>query len=344
MTGQTTGTERGGERGRLEAEGLDLYRRLLLVRLTEEAIARAYPAGEMRCPVHLSLGQEAVPAGAAAALAPEDALFSGHRSHGPYLARGGDLRAMLAELHGRAAGCCGGRGGSMHLTDPEAGFWGAVPIVAATVPIAAGAALAFKTRREPRVAMVFLGEGATEEGVFHESLQYAAVWRLPVVFVCENNGFSVNTPLAERRPPEVSLPVLARSHGLFADQGDGNDALQVFDLCRRAVERARSGGGASFLEFATYRWVEHCGPADDHHLPCRDPEAFRHWKNRCPVAALERRLAEQGLAEAGELARLRAEIEAEVTAALAWARQAPFPDPAEATRGVHTPDREADHA
>src|SRR5579859_6536135 len=177
-----------------------LYRGLLRLRLVEERIAELYPEQEMRCPVHLSIGQEAVAVGVCDHLEPADQALSGHRSHGHYLAKGGDLRAMLAELYGRETGCARGKGGSMHLVDLEAGFLGATPIVASTIPIAVGVAFAARLRGQPLVTVAFFGEGATEEGVFHEAANFAALHRLAVVFVCENNLYSVYSPLEVRQP------------------------------------------------------------------------------------------------------------------------------------------------
>ena len=177
-----------------------LYYQMLRIRMVEEAIADLYAQQDMRCPIHLCIGQEAVAVGVCAALAADDYVLSGHRSHGHYLAKGGNLPAMLAEFYGKVTGCCQGKGGSMHLVDLAAGFLGAVPIVGSTMPIAVGTALASVMRGESRVTAVFFGEGATEEGVFHESLNFAALQKLPVVFVCENNLYSVYSPLAVRQP------------------------------------------------------------------------------------------------------------------------------------------------
>lgn len=311
---------------------LRIYRSMLLVRLVEEQIAAAYPDQGMRCPVHLCVGQEAVAAGACAALEPDDVVMSTHRSHGHYLAKGGDPQAMLAELHGRASGCCQGKGGSMHLVDMAAGFFGSVPIVGSTIPIATGTAFASYLKGEARVSMVFFGEGSTEEGVFHESVQFAALHKLPIVYVCEDNGFSVNTPRAERRPPGVRLEALAAAHGLWTRQSDGNDALRVHELCDAAVRRARAGQGPTFLLFSTYRWLEHCGPNDDHRLACRSTEEFARWKERCPVRSLEAVLLAGGT-DAAVLEVERRRIAGEVAAALAAAKLAPPPD--DALAGLH---------
>ncbi|HEV8539680.1 MAG TPA: thiamine pyrophosphate-dependent dehydrogenase E1 component subunit alpha, partial [Nitrospiraceae bacterium] len=239
------------------------YREMLRIRLVEEKIAELYPEQEMRCPVHLSVGQEGVAVGVCAAVGPEDYAVSAHRSHAHYLAKGGDLKAMLGELYGRVTGCCLGKGGSRHLIDRSVGFLGAVPIVGSTIPIGVGAAFGTIMRGEPRVTIVFFGDGAVEEGVFHEAVNFAVLKQLPVVFICENNFFSVYSSLNVRQPQTREIYELARGHGLDSRQDDGNDVAAVFKLTKVAVDKARVGGGPTFLEFKTYRWREHCGPNYD---------------------------------------------------------------------------------
>jgi pyruvate dehydrogenase E1 component alpha subunit len=316
---------------------LDLYRIMLRVRTVDETIAEHYSRQKMRCPVHLSIGQEAICTAAAATLEPHDSFFGTHRSHGPYLASGGDVYTMLAEMHGKADGCCAGRGGSMHLLNIAGGFWGSIPIVGSTIPIATGAALAFKMRKERRVGMVLLGEASTEEGVFHESIQYAVLKQLPVVYVCENNRFSVNTPIEERRPPQFSILNLAKVHGLHTYGAFGNDVLAVHKGCREAVERARNGGGPSFLEFDTYRWKEHCGPNDDHHLPCRSPEDFSRWKKLCPLLLAEQTLLEFGILGEEQIHSMKEQEKQFVEEAMRKAQEAPFPAEEEADYYVYAP-------
>ena len=311
----------------METEHLrHLYYEMLRVRMVEEAIADRYPEQEMRCPVHLCIGQEAVAVGVCAGLARTDYVLSGHRSHGHYLAKGGDLPAMMAELYGKATGCSGGKGGSMHLVDLGAGFLGAAPIVASTLPIAVGAAFGTVMRGEDRVAAAFFGEGATEEGVFHESVNFAALKKLPVVFVCENNFYSVYSPLSVRQPPGREVFRLAQGHGVESHQADGNDVEAVADLAGHAVGKARAGGGPTFLEFKTYRWREHCGPGYDNDLGYRTEAEFLEWKERCPVARLRRRLLADGLACVAELAAMEGRIRDEIEAAFRHARESPVPD------------------
>jgi len=307
--------------------------------MVEERIAELYAEQEMRCPVHLCNGQEAVAVGVSAALRRDDYVLSAHRAHGHFLAKGGNLRAFVAELYGRATGCCQGRGGSMHLIDLAAGFLCAVPIVGSTISIAVGAALGFSMRGEQRVVALYLGDGATEEGVFHESLNFAALKNLPVVFVCENNHFSVYSPLSVRQPEGREIIKLAEGHGIESHQADGNDASAVYRLTFAAVAKARAGRGPSFLEFETYRWREHCGPNYDNDLGYRTIEEFEQWRLRCPVATTRERLLARRILTQSEDEQFQAKIAAEIDDAVRFAKESPFPEPATLTEGVFAPAR-----
>lgn len=319
---------------RAHAWRLEAYRAMLRIRMVEEAIATRYADQEMRCPVHLSVGQEAAAVGACLALRRDDQIVSTHRSHAHYLAKGGDLRAMVAEIHGKAAGCAGGRGGSMHLFDAAAGVLASVPIVAATIPIGVGAALAFRRRRADRVVGAFIGDGSLEEGAFHESANFASLRRLPVVFFCENNLFSVYTPL-ELRQPARPLTDVARAHALPAVRVDGNDVAAVHSAARKAVARARDGAGPSLIVADTYRWREHCGPNYDDDLGYRPAGDLERWQGHCPVRAFAARLREGGNLSDDADAHIVAEIQTEIDAAFAFARAAPFPAPETAMSRVY---------
>lgn len=269
----------------------ELYRAMLRIRRVEEAIAQRYAQQEMRCPVHLSIGQEAVAVGVCAALRRTDGVFGGHRAHAHYLAKGGDLNGMIAEIYGKAEGCCRGVGGSMHLIDLTAGFLGAVPIVGATIPLAVGAAWAARLKGEDKVTAVFFGDGCFEEGVVHESINFAVLHRLPVLFVCENNLYACYTRLSTRQP-DRPLHGLAAAHGCSVMTADGNDVQTVFEAAQAAVNGLREGKQPVFLECSTYRWREHCGPNSDDDLgyrPPGEPEAFR---SACPINRLAAVLAE----------------------------------------------------
>ncbi|MCG8555210.1 MAG: thiamine pyrophosphate-dependent dehydrogenase E1 component subunit alpha [Proteobacteria bacterium] len=320
---------------RLSHDGLrGVYRQMRRIRLVEEAIAGRYGEQEMRCPVHLSIGQEASAVGACRALQADDKIVSTHRCHGHYLAKGGDLGAMLAELYGKVTGCCGGRGGSMHLFDDAAGVLASVPIVASSIPIGVGVALAFRQRAQRRVCMAFLGDAALEEGVAHEAANFATAHRLPIVFFVENNLYSVYTRIDDRQP-SGQLTRFGAAHGLPARRADGNDVLEVYRRSTEAVERARSGGGPGLVCVDTYRWLEHCGPQCDDQLGYRPQGELARWKAQCPIqrfkAWLERRELWDAALECELLLKLKREIETAFTAA----QRAPFPNPAHARTKVY---------
>ncbi|MDD5671170.1 MAG: thiamine pyrophosphate-dependent dehydrogenase E1 component subunit alpha, partial [Candidatus Omnitrophica bacterium] len=226
---------------------LELYRRMLLIREVEEKIVQVYPQQEIRCPTHLSIGQEAAASGVTTALRRDDYVFGTHRCHSHYLAKGGDLKQMFSELYGRANGCAKGKGGSMHLVDPSQGMMGSSAIVGGTIPLAAGAALAAKMQGTDRVAVAFFGDGATEEGVFHESLNFAALKKLPVIFVCENNFFATHTPLSARQVI-ASIADHGKIYGVPGVVVEGVNVIDVYQNAAEMVARARTGGGPSILE------------------------------------------------------------------------------------------------
>jgi len=315
-----------------------LYRQMARIRAVEEGIIEHYSEQEMRCPVHLSVGQEAAGGpGACAALKRTDYVFSGHRSHGHYLAKGGDLKAMMAEIYGKATGCAGGKGGSMHLIDLEVGFLGAAPIVGSTIPIGAGTAFASKMRGENRVTMIFLGEGATEAGAFYETVNFAALKNLPLVFLVENNFFSVYSPMDARQKGEDRIVDIARAHGIKAYRGDGNEVEDVYRLSKQAVDRARAGAGPTLLELITYRWREHCGPNYDNDIGYRTEVEFQLWKTRCPLEAYARRLVEEGIATRERLDTMLVAEREDVCAAIAFAKSSPWPSADSAFMNIESP-------
>lgn len=305
---------------------VSLYEQMLRIRMVEEAIAQLYAEQEMRCPVHLSIGQEAVAVGVCSQLSVNDVVFSGHRCHAHYLAKGGCLRALLAELYGKETGCCRGKGGSMHLTDQRVGFTAAAPIVASTIPIAVGAALGFKMRQENRLAVAFFGEGATEEGVFYESLNFAALKKLPVLFVLENNFYSVYSPLSVRQPEGRVYSEIASAQGVEAwTESDGNDLLSVYTTAAEAIAHIRSGKGPALIAFTTYRWREHCGPNYDNDLGYRKPEEFERWRAWCPVESCRQKMDAHGLILEDAHNQLADKIRKEIDDAVIFAKQSPFP-------------------
>lgn len=313
-----------------------MLREMVRIRTVETALAELYrDKQEMRTPTHFSVGQEATAVGVCSALRPDDRVYSGHRSHAPYLAKGGDLHAMVAELHGKRTGCAGGRGGSMHLIDPKVGFM-AASILGETIAVGTGTAWASVMRGSDEVTAVFFGDGAAEEGVFHESLNFAALHNLPVLLVCENNGYSITSPLTARQPRGTTVWERARGYGVSSALVDGNDVEAVHDAAVEAVRLCRRGRGPYLLELTTRRLLEHVGPHPD-----RDAEHGAETDVRtrsCPVVRASNALRSADLG--GEppdrvVDRWRQEAEQEVRLAVEAARAAPFPSTSTLLDGVH---------
>jgi TPP-dependent pyruvate/acetoin dehydrogenase alpha subunit len=305
-----------------------LYGGLRRIRRVEEEIARIYPSDKIKSPVHLSIGQEAVAVGVCDALRPDDVVAPTYRGHAAYLAKGGSLDAMMAELYGKAAGCAGGKGGSMHLVGMDRFILGASAVVGTTIPIALGFALALKREGKGRIAVSFFGDGATEEGVFHESLNFAALKRLPVLFVCENNGLAIHTPLEKRWATE-RLCERVGTYGIPATQIADGDVLKIRAWAAESAAALRAGGaGPRFLECRTYRWREHVGPGEDYDAGYRARSELLPWQADDQVERIGARLG------AGERARIDAAIEREVAAAIAFAEQSPFPEASELSAHV----------
>lgn len=305
-----------------------IYRMLLRIRRAEEEVARIYPTDKIKSPVHLSIGQEAISTGVCLAMRPDDAVFGTYRGHALYLAKGGDLKKLLAELYGKVTGCGKGKGGSMHLIDPRAGIMGTSAVVATTIPQAVGYAMALKYRKRDSIVGCFFGDGATEEGVFFESLNFALLRKLPVLFVCENNGFSVNTPLKVRQVP-VSILDRVRAWGIPVEKIEGNDVLALHERVEKAIPAIRSGGGPRFFECMTYRWREHVGPNEDYDFGFRTRSEAEPWIKGDQVARLG---ALVGSPARNEIER---EVEAEIQAAIEFAEKSPFPPAEELTRDVY---------
>src|SRR5579872_5909202 len=294
-----------------------MYSTMVKIRFAEERLADLVAVGEIKTPCHLYIGQEAIAAGVCAALERRDYVWGGHRSHGHYLAKGGDLRAMVAEIFGKSSGCSQGRGGSMHLFAAEVGILGTVPLVAATVPLAVGTGLASKLRGDDRVSVAFFGDGATEEGHFHESMNMAAVYSLPVVFVCENNFYASHMGLMERRRAD-NIAKSADAHGMAGEAVDGNDIQAMVASAERAVSRARTGGGPTLIEARTFRWRGHVGPAWDMDVGVKRKDELKEWLPRDPVARARTLLVEAGV-DAAALDAVVAKETAAVDAAVEFA-------------------------
>jgi TPP-dependent pyruvate/acetoin dehydrogenase alpha subunit len=314
---------------------LSLYYQMLRIRMVEEAIAALYVQWQMRCPVHLCIGQEAVAAGVCAHLSKKDCILSTHRSHGHYLAKGGSLKAMLSEIYGKQSGCSGGKGGSMHLVDLDAGILGTTPIVAGIIPVAAGVAFGIQMQAQHRVSVVFFGDAATEEGVFAETLNFASLKKLPVVFICENNYFSVYSALSVRQPKKRNNLTIARGFGIAGEAGDGNDVEYVYTAAQKALKYALNGRGPYYLQFDTYRFREHCGPNFDNDLGYRTEREFSRWCRRCPLESYEKELLRHGIITAQRKDEYKSRIQEEIKEAVDFAQKSPFPQPGEAFTGVY---------
>lgn len=305
-----------------------LYRALYRIRRVEEEVARVYPTDRIKSPVHLSIGQEAVSVGVCEALRPTDVVFGTYRSHALYLAKGGDLNAMVAEMYGKATGCARGKGGSMHLIDTAAGVMGTSAVVGTTIANAAGYAYALKVRRSDAVVASFFGDGASEEGVFAETLNFATLKQLPVLFVCENNGYAIHTSQAKRQGrPDIAAR--AEAYGIPADRLDGNDLVGLLRRTGDVLAGMRAGAGPHFFEVKTYRWREHVGPGRDFGLGYRGEAEADPWVAADPVVRIAAELP------AAERAAVEAAVDAEVAAAFAFAEDSPFPDAGELMTDIY---------
>ena len=319
----------------LEPEVLhDLHRRMVRIRLFEEEAGKLMEGGRMPGFLHLYVGQEACAAGVMATLRPDDVITSTHRGHGHAVAKGADVRYMFAELFGKQTGYCKGRGGSMHINDLSIGMLGANGIVGGGIPHAVGAAFAAVYRGEDSVAVPFFGDGATNIGAFHESMNLAAVMHLPVVFVCENNGYSEFTPL-ERHMLLRDVADRAAAYGMPGEIVDGMDAVAVYLAARRLVERARAGEGPALLEAKTYRYYDHQG-VKGLRIPYRTQEEIDSWMARDAITSLEERMVAAKVATAAELEQVWSDTREEMDAAIAFGEQSPDPDPADLLDNVYT--------
>ncbi len=315
-------------------DDFELYRRLVLVRRVEEWIITQYatqnaafarkeePALSIRCPTHLSIGQEAAAVGVCAALRDTDVAYSTHRCHAHYLAKGGNVDRMIAELCGRATGCSKGKGGSMHLLDVDRGMYGASAVVGGSIPLAIGAAFASVMQGRDDVGVAFFGDGAVEQGIFHESLNFASLRRLPVIFVCENNFYATLSHISGRQ--RVGIAQRAHAYDMPGVEVEGVDTRAVMSVAREAVARARRGNGPTLLEVQAYRWMSHVGTEFDTGRMKRSAEELDAWRERCPVAFMRRALASAGVDDA-RLDSAEEEARAKIERGVAFARESAEP-------------------
>ena len=314
----------------------ELYHAMVVIRYCEESFIDPILNGDVHCPCHLYSGEEAIAVGFCASLTERDYVFGNHRSHGHYLAKGGGLKELVAEIYCRETGCSRGRGGSMHLIDVGKGMLGSAPIVAGTVSLALGAALASTIRKDDRVTVSFFGDGATGEGVVYESLNFAALKKLPMIFACENNLYATHMPIRECRV-SGDIAKIAEPFGIETHVVDGNDVLNVHEVSQKAVERCRQGEGPVFLEFLTYRFRGHVGPDDNvqgQHTDIRPPAEVEAWRHRDPIPHLERTMLESGLFAEPDLQEIKKQIRKEVDEAHRYAKASPSPDEKELERYV----------
>jgi len=323
------GPYRGSDIASGDAElATELYRSMVRLRRCEEAIIGEYhPADEIRCPVHFCVGQEAAPAALSVLLRPEDYLFSHHRSHGYFLAKGAPMNSLFAELYGKETGANGGKAGSQDISMSSVNFFSGA-ILSGAVAIAGGAALSFQLKGQKNVAVAGFGEGASDEGIFWEAMNYAALRKLPVVFVCENNRYATYSDQLKRQPAD-NLSQRVEAFGVRSKALFGNDVIAVHSAIAEAMDLARSGQGPSFIECYTYRWNGHVGPEDDDHIGYR-PEAERQfWRNHCPIKLLEEKMMQQKLLDENQRGALTAAIDAEIKEAFEFAKNSPFPGEAD---------------
>jgi len=304
-----------------------LYYKMLKIRACEESLVEPILNGEVRCPVHLCSGEEAIAVGVCAALEDTDYIFGNHRSHGHFIAKGGQIDALVAEIFGKETGCSKGRGGSMHLVDSNRGMMGSVPIVAGTISLALGAALASHIRGDNRVSVSFFGDGATNEGTLFESMNFAALKKLPIIFMCANNLYATHMPIAECRP-DRNIGDLATAFGIHNVRVDGNDVLEVFEAAETGVAACREGRGPFFIEAMTYRLRGHVGPDDNiqgTHTDIRPKEEIEMWKKRDPIPNFEKRLLNDGILSDFELSEINDQISQQIKSAHVFAKNSPYP-------------------
>lgn len=306
-------------------EILDLLRRMWLIRAFEEKVSALYAERQVVGLLHLGIGQEAVAVGACSVLGPDDYVYGGHRSHGHAIAKGADINKLMAEIAGRATGYCGGKGGSMHIVAKDIGFMTATGVVGGTIPLALGAAFAAKERKRGQVAMVFFGDGAGQTGPFHESLNIASLWQLPVIFVCENNGYAEFTPLSAHTKIE-RLARHAKTYGIPASTVDGNDLIAVRDAMKKAVAKCRAGKGPVFVECLTHRMRGHY---EGDPAKYRELSQLAEWKKKDPIARLVRLLKSKKRISDKEIGQIEREARKQVEKAAEFSLSSPAPAPAE---------------
>jgi acetoin:2,6-dichlorophenolindophenol oxidoreductase subunit alpha len=312
---------------------IGLYTTMLTIRRFEERVVKEFRDGQIAGFVHSYIGEEAIATGVCAHLHKEDRIVSHHRGHGHCIAKGADIRRMMAEIYGKSTGYCKGKGGSMHIADFSIGMLGADGIVGAGLPIATGAAMAAQLEKKHDIAAVFFGDGACQEGEFHESLNMASIWKLPLLFVCENNLYGVNTP-QEYALGAKEITRMPEAYHIPNRVVDGNDVIAMYRAAQEAVAEVRKGTGPFFLECKTYRWHKHF--LANYLLDLRPPEEIEAWEKKCPILAFEARLLKNGLATQSELNAINDKVMSKVEEAVRYALESPYPRPEAALEDVYS--------
>lgn len=314
---------------------LRILRKIIFLRKVEEHISINYHKQKMRCPVHLSIGQEAVSTAFSEIVEDDDYAMSSHRSHLHYLAKGGDLRKMLCEIHGKQQGCSSGKGGSMHLIDLKKKFMGSTAIVGNSIPISAGLGLSLKLNKKKNISYIFFGDGAVEEGVFYETINLSAVKQIPMIFVCENNFFSVYTSLKDRQPKKREIYKMVEAIGVKSLFCDGNDVFKCLHAFKKAKAYVKKFKKPIFIEFKTYRHLEHCGPNNDDSLNYRSKSEIKHWLKKDPLILLKNKIIRKKIFSAEFIKKLEDQIDAIISKEMIYAEKAKFPDLKNAIKGIY---------
>lgn len=307
---------------------IELYKKMLLIRSFEQKIRQVYSAQDMKTPVHLYIGQEAIAAGVCINLKKTDFIFTNHRGHGHCLAKGSSPLSLLSEYYGRITGCCRGKGGSMHPVDPENGILGTSAIVGGGIPIAVGTALASKMKKDGRITAVFFGDGASEEGSFHESLNFAALKKLSVLFICENNLYATNSNIKNRQPYQ-DIAKKAQGYGINGISINGNNVMDVYNAVKTAIQKIKNNEGPSLIECKTYRWFGHVGIDYDHEKGLRNEAELKEWLNLCPLKSFTDHLLEENILTSQQIYEMDLEMDKMLNEAIHNAKAQPYPEVSE---------------
>jgi TPP-dependent pyruvate/acetoin dehydrogenase alpha subunit len=316
-------------------ELIKLYKSMRLIRSVESEIVNQYKYQEIRCPVHLSIGQEAIASGICEALSAKDAVFSTHRCHAHYIAKGGDLTSMICEIYGKVGGVANGKSGSMHLFDLKKNVIASIPIVGSSIPIATGYAFSKKIKKQNDITVVFFGDGATEEGVFFESIDFASLKNLNILFVCENNFYSVYSNLKNRQSKKRSLLKIVSGMGIKAEKIDGNDVVKIYEKTKKIITKMRKKSNPHFLLLDTFRLLEHCGPNNDDDLNYRQKQEIKFWSNNCPIKNLEKKILNKKIINKRYIKNYLDKTNLKIKKIFDKAKKNPFPDKRETFKDIY---------